>query len=889
MNKKKSQGPPAIGTYLLRKIYGKGLYDEISGDFIEVFHQRQKNQGHLFASIRYLWDAILSIRNIDLKSQNSTINKNNSAMIMNYVKMAIRVLQKHPTNSLINILGLAVGMGVCLMIYQYIHFESSFDQFHPNVENTYRMAMDYSKNGEDLGASVYTSYALGVSAKQDIPEIETYVRLHPLYGSTILTNPDNNEPYKEQDLLFVDPSFFEVFDFPLQAGNQSVALSANKNIVISEKMAVKYFGTSDPMGKALRMDGGWSSGNFTVTGILAPMPSNSHLQFDFLLPINVLLQEHEQYKDTDGWGWNNFITYVTFGQSVDLEEQSAKVNQVMYKYDVELKESTTKVNAGFQPVTDVHLKSDYSGDPSKNNGNIRDVQIFSMIAIIILIIAWVNYINLSTARAMYRAKEVGVRKSIGAFRGQLISQFMVESCLVNCLAAGLAIGIAYLLMPVLNDIIGKSLEMSLLSQPSFWLMFVGVTLIGSLLAGLYPAFILSAFKPASMLGSIKKVGQGGSKLRKGLIVFQFLTSIILISATYLVYNQISYMKNQELGIDMQKILVLNGPAVNIDRETVRETMNTFKNKAGTHHSILKVTGSGSIPGKGYNWRTGIWKFGLSEDESQSGNIVFADDHFTSTYEFEFLAGRSFDRNRASEENGFVINEKAVSVLGLGSPEEAIREQIVIGGWDTVRVIGVIKDFHWNSLKDEHAPYLFAQNGSTRYISFKVDLSNIPETIAHIENTYNEVFPNNPFNYFFLDDEFNNQYQADLQFGNLFTSFSILAIFISCLGLFGLVAFSANSRIKEIGIRKALGAEVGSLMFLLSKEYLVLLLIANVLAIPVIAYWGQSWLDDYAYKVGLSIELFVLPGLVLVVISLVTVSYKTFMAARSNPVIALKVE
>ncbi|MEO9964481.1 MAG: ABC transporter permease [Reichenbachiella sp.] len=888
MNKKHPKGPPALGTYLLKKIYGEEMHEEISGDFNEVFEQRKKRQGHLMASFRYVWDSVLSVRNLDLKSQNSIIKTSNTAMIKNYLKMALRVLQKHPTNSVINIFGLAIGMGVCLMIYQYIHFESSFDKFHPGVDNTYRVLLDYSQNGEPQGTGAHTSFGLGVVGKQEIPELKEFVRIHPQYGGAVLTNPENGQPYKEEDMLFVDPAFLQIFNFPLKAGNKDLVLNEKQSIVITERMAVKYFGTEDPMGQVLQLDGGWASGSFVVTGVLQPIPANSHLQFDFLMPIKLLTEDHRQYKESSGWGWNNFVTYVHLRESADLQQVADKYDQLILAYDQDLAKSTTSVSVIFQPVADIHLKSDYSGDPATNNGSLRDVQIFSIIAIIILVIAWVNYINLSTARAMYRAKEVGVRKSIGAFRGQLIYQFVVESALVNILAACLALGIAYMLLPVLNEIIGRQLEMTVVQELGFWISFLTITLSGSLLSGLYPAFILSAFKPSSMLGSTRKASKGGVNLRRGLIVFQFWISALLISGTYLVYAQISYMKNQELGINMEKIVVINGPEVNLNRETIKEKMNTFKNVTGSHHSISMVTGSGSVPGKGYNWRTGMWRFGISEDESKSGNVVFVDHDFTKTYDFEFLAGRSFSE-MASEENGFIINEKALQVFGLGLPEEAIQQKLIVGGWDTVRVMGVIKDFHWNSLKDEHSPYIFAHQGSNSYISFKIDLQDIPGTLAHIEETYDAVFPNNPFNYFFLDDEFNNQYQADLQFGNLFTSFSILAIFISCLGLFGLVAFSTNSRIKEIGIRKALGAEVQSLMLLLSKEYMILLLIANVLAAPIIFVWGQSWLEDYAYKVNLGIGLYLIPGLILVVISLITVSYKTYAAAKSNPVIALKVE
>lgn len=881
--------PPRFGTYLLKKIYGRDMYDEISGDFIEVYQQRIADEGHFFASVKYIRDAILSFRNIDLKNKNSIITNNNIGMIQNYFKMAFRVLQKHPTTSLINILGLAVGMGVCLIIYQYIHFEKSFDQFFSNVANTYRVTIRYVVDGEPQQERIPTNFALGVQGGSDIPEIEKFTRLHPQYGGAVVSNPEKNQPYTEDDMLFVEDNFLEVFDFSMLYGTRATALSDKNNIVITQEIATKYFGTNDPLGKTLKVSGGWAAGDFIIAGVLDKLPNNSHLQFDFLMPIKKIIEENEQYKGSDGWGWNNFITYVTLAQGSDINQVVEKYNHIVADYDTDLSQSSTIANIGLQPVTDIHLKSAHlSIDPVSNNGSIRDVKIFSVIAFIILIIAWVNYINLSTARSINRAKEVGIRKSIGAFRKQLIGQFMVEAGVVNSLSAVLAIGIAIFMLPILNNIIGRQLELNVLHDLDFWLGFSGLIIIGAVLSGLYPAFILSSFRPASMLGSVKKAAKGGFNMRKSLIVFQFFTSVLLISGTYLVYNQISFMKSQELGIDMEKILVLNGPRVNVSWEEVETKMQTFKNGVTNHHSISAACGSGSVPGKSYNWGTALWKLGESEETAQSGSLVYTDRDFTDTYDFTFLAGRGFTE-MVTDERGVLINEEAVKAYGLGTPKDAINQKLNIAGVDTVTVLGVLENFHWSSLKDAHTPYLFDQSNSTRYISFKMDLSDIQASLAHIEANFNQVFPGNPFNYFFLDDDFNNQYRADLQFGNLFTAFSVLAIFISCLGLFGLVAFSTNARIKEIGVRKALGASVSNLMLLLSKEYVKLLLIANLLAVPVILYWGQVWLDGYAYKIDLGIGTFAVPGLILIVISLLTVSYKTYSTAKSNPVNALKVE
>lgn len=520
------------------------------------------------------------------------------------------------------------------------------------------------------------------------------------------------------------------------------------------------------------------------------------------------------------------------------------------------------------------------------------MRFFSLIAIFILLMAWVNYLNLSTSQARQRAKEVGVRKSIGAAKKQLITQFMVEAALVNFLAAVISIGMAILMLPVLNKIIGKELEFILVQYTAFWGWILGAIFLGTILSGLYPAFVLSSFKPVSVFSSTKMPQFRRFSLRKGLIVFQFLASVLLISGTYLVYKQILFMKDQHLGIEMEKILVVEGPRVfleelNTAMEQVEVKYKTFKNELASCHRVSEISCTSSVPGKGYYYTEGFRKSGMEPSQNKVANLLLVDTDFSETYGLTFLAKAPYDKEIVPDKK-VIINEEAVKIFGFRSAEEALHKLLLNNYGDSLEVAGVVENVHWNSLKEPLSPDLYLLNNSYgAYFSIKMDLAKPQETIAQIESAYKSVFPNDPFSYFFLEDDFNRQYQADLQFRNLFTAFSILAIFIACLGLFALVSYSVTLRIKEIGIRKVLGASVGNLMVLLSREYILLLFIANVLAVPVILYWGRSWLDNFAFRTGIGIELFLVPTLVLFVIALLTVSYQTYATARENPVKSLR--
>jgi putative ABC transport system permease protein len=463
--------------------------------------------------------------------------------------------------------------------------------------------------------------------------------------------------------------------------------------------------------------------------------------------------------------------------------------------------------------------------------------------------------------------------------------------LINSLAAALSVGIAFLALPLLNDVIGEKLSFSVLHVPEFWGIALLVIFFGALLSGLYPALVLSSFKAIRALQLVKMPSRERFSLRKGLIVFQFVISTLLISGTYLVHQQIDYMKNQNLGFDAEEILVVNGPRVipDTDRSSIASKQQIFKNSVLNNHSVTAISTTSQIPGKGYIFTGSMRKRGNPVSSDIPANALLVDATFTNVYDFTFLAGEPFTAEMLERER-VIINEEAVKAFGLGSPARAVGQELVVSGFDTLRIQGVTKNVHWSSLKDAHLPVLFwLDHTYGAFFSIKMNLSDIPETIAHVESAYKATFPDDPFTYFFLDDSFNQQYQADLQFGNLFSAFSALAVFIACLGLFALVSYSATLRTKEIGIRKVLGATVGNLMVLLSWEYLLLLLVASLTAIPVVVIGGKAWLDNYAYKIEMGAGLFIVPALVLFVIALLTVGYRTYAAARANPAEALRME
>ena len=809
-------------------------------------------------------------------------------MLKSYLTYAIRGLFKRKLYSFINIFGLATGVAVCLVILKYVDFELNYDSFQENRDRLFRITSTAYRNGELRGKDMLTGYALGPLMKDQIPEVKTSIRTHPMYGGCILSyQPKSGDPVAlfEENLQFVDSTFLHAFTYNAIQGDLKTALNNPTSIVITQSAAKKYFGDQDPMGKELSLVG-WISGDLEVTAVIEDVPQNSHFQFDFLIPIHNLLRSG-QYTRDDGWGWNNFVTYVELNPQADITATNEKLNDLFMKYRAEdLARSNSKVDLSIQPIEEIHLTPGFVNEMSAT-ANVNTIYFFILISIFILAIAWVNYINLSTARAMERAREVGIKKAVGAFKSQLISQFMLESVVVNFVGVGLAVLLTVLLLPILSGIVGKHLTLDF-SDYRVWVVLLGLFLAGALVSGGYPAFVLSSFRTTDILKGRPDKMSGGFSLRKALVVFQFASSLILIAGTFTIYRQIMHMRNLDKGLTIDQMLILDGPGI-FDQGTGRQKLITLKNELKKISNVTEVATSAAIPGGGYNWGTGVRRDGTQREESKTAHIVWVDPDFVSTYGMTVLSGRNFNPEIKSDMESVLVNEAALSAFGLGTPEQALEERILLGS-DTTRILGVLRNYNWNSLKEEVSPFILkADTISQRNITLHINGQNISETVKQVEAKYLEIFPGNPFNYYFLDDFFDKQYKDEQQFASIFSMFSILAIIIACLGLWGLASFNTAQRLKEISIRKVLGASVTSLVSLLSWQFFKLVLLACLVALPLTWFGMDKWLSGFAFRVGLEWDLFVIPVVALSILALGTVSFHIIRGTMVNPASTLRSE
>lgn len=815
-------------------------------------------------------------------------------MLKSFFTLAIRNLFKRKLYSFINIFGLAIGMAVCLVILKYVDFELSYDRHHANVDKIFRVVTAAYQNGEHGGDYVVSAYALGPALESDIPEVKISLRTHPMYGGAVATyHREGLDPlvFREDKMQYADSTFFDVFTHKALQGNLATALNDPNSVVITQRTADKYFGKDvDPIGKTLVISGGWSPADYSVSAVIENVPENSTFTFDFLFPIHNLLQGQQYQQDKTGWGWNNFITYVMLHDHASVDAVNAKIPAFVEKHrGKEMAESNRKTVFNFQPLKDVHLTTGLSLDssPTASRGTIY---FFVIISIFILTIAWINYINLSTARAMERSREVGIKKAIGAYKSQLVWQFLSESVLVNFVAVLLAVILALFLLPVLNGIVGKQLAFDF-TDSRLWLVLAALFTFGSAVSGSYPAFVLSSFNTIQVLkGKIERMS-GGFSLRKVLVVFQFASSLILITGTFTIYRQMSYMQGQEKGLTMDQMLIVDGPKV-MDWENwkaSRAKLITFKDELAKIPGVESVTSSGAIPGGGYNWGASLRKDGTAESEAKNGSVVWVDPDFVPTYDIQIVAGKNFDIAVRSDMEAVLVNESALKAYGLGTPDEALNERLILGG-DTVRIIGVLRNYHWNSLKTDHSPWIFkADTISVSKFSVHLASNNFSKAITDIEKLYKDIFPGNPFDHYFLDEFFNNQYQYEKQFAQIFGLFAGLAIIIACLGLWGLASFTTALKLKEIGIRKVLGASTRSVMSLLSWQFLKLMIIASVISIPLTWYGISEWLGTFAFRIGLGVDLFIVPVVLLFVIAIGTISLQIFKGASSNPAAVLRTE
>ena len=793
-------------------------------------------------------------------------------MIKNYFKIAFRNLWRHKTFSFINIMGLTVGLTACFLIFLFVNFEMSYDSFHSKSDRIYRLVTDLKTPSDDLHIPV-TSWAFAPKIKSELPEVEAFTRVSQ--GSYLIKK--DNLKFQEDNMLFADSSLFKVFDFKLMKGNPQTVLSNPFSIVLSETYAKKYFGNEDPVGKILLFSG--DNTPATVTGVMKDIPENSQIKTDFFVSMSTLTQDLEKGVD-DEWGNFGAITYLLLKPGANAAALEKKLPGFLNNWiGKDMDKAQMHYTLLLEPLRDVYLYSTRNGATS---GNIKNVYIFSLIALFILLIACFNFINLTTARASERAKEVGVRKVAGATKNQLAQQFIGESVLICLIAFALSIALSVLFLPIFNHLSGKIISPGIFSNFTYIGVLLVISILIGLMAGFYPALVLSSFKPVVVLKGKFTTGSKGSLLRKGLVVAQFSISIALIIGTIIVYSQMQFMRSQDLGFNKDQMMLLttgSDPA-----------SDAFKQSVASIPGVKSVSLSSSAPSLDNN-------AAYSEIENKNGDLQVGtlglydvDVDFIPQYKMKLLAGRNFSKDFPSDTSqSIIVNEATVKMFGYTSAEQIIGKRYKQWGKEG-KIIGVIKDFHFRSLQENIEPLSMRMNKRSQDLaSINIASANMPETIAAIESKWKEMIPGRPFSFSFLDESFNKQYVSEDRFGKLFLDFSILAILISCLGLLGLASYSTLQRKKEIGVRKVLGATVSNITGLLSKDFIKLVLIALVIASP-IAYWGMhKWLQGFAYRINIQWWVFIIAGFIALFIALFTVSFQAIKAAIANPVKSLRSE
>jgi len=804
-------------------------------------------------------------------------------MLKSYFKTAWRSLWRQKVFSFINITGLGVGLSCCLLIVLFIRDELAFDKFHTHKGRIYRVLSEISKIGEKSGSvNITNGWPLGRFMKEKYPEVEEMVYMRqPQYPIK------HNGQYFFENIISADESLFRVFSFPLLKGNPKTALAQPNTLVLTEKMARKYFGSTEAVGQTLMLN---DTLPFQVTGVVKDVPKQSHIQFDILVSFATFKANNPDFYENQGWFDLNMYNYVLLREGTDVAAFEKKVSGMAMQ-------EAGKFYNGFgydckvllQPFSDVYLQTAKIGNGLGPSTNINYMYMLGVIAIFILLIACINFMNLATARSVKRAKEVGVRKVIGSSKGALVRQFLTESFLTCFLAFVLAIELAVLAIPYFNELSGKSIAFTDLLSTDLLLILLGLLVVVSILAGLYPAFVLANFRPIQVLKGTF-AGAGGVTLRQGLVVFQFAISCALILATVVVTRQLRYMQKQDLGFNKEQVLVIDAALTSFDPGNGK--YRALKQALAAHATVKSVAAGLAVPGRsGWGGQLVIPE-GKLKEQMLSVEYLAADEDFVQTLGLQLLAGRSFSADfRSDKGSALLLNEAAVKEMDFGTPAQAIGKHIDSpSGFPKGIVVGVVKDYHQHGLQEKIRPVVFDFNPSVfQTYAIRMQPSNVPATLAHVQKVCDQFFNGYKADYFFLDEDFARQYQQETRLAKIFATFSCLSIFIACLGLFGLVAFTTVQRTKEIGIRKVLGASVSNIMVLLAKDFMKLVMLANVIAWP-LAWWGMNkWLQDFAYRTQISWWIFALTGGVALLITLFTVGMQAFKAAAANPVHALKNE
>ncbi|MCP4723761.1 MAG: FtsX-like permease family protein [bacterium] len=791
-------------------------------------------------------------------------------MLKNYLKIAFRNIVRYKGYSTINILGLAIGMACCILILLWVQDELEFDKFHENYDNIYRVLNGDYPRLDDKDLFAVSCGSLAKALKDEYPEVISSVRVTDRSG--FLQYGSKN--FMEESILLTDPSFFEVFSFSLIEGDPETSLSNKYSIIISEDMAEKYFGNEDPIGKTMIMD---YRHNLLVTGVVKNTPGNTHLKFDFLAPFT-LLEEYD--GNLDNWNFNNYYTYILLNENTDHDDTAAKI--FLHRTKITEESSTRYI---LQPLSRMHLHESYRYDRfADNKGSINNVYVFSIVAVFILLIGCINFMNLSTARSGSRAREVGMRKVVGARRNSIMAQFYSESFIMVIISVVLAFILVIFLLPEFNRISGKNISFDIFTNWKLMCGLISIIAITGLVSGSYPALYLSSFQPVKVIKGVLNRGLERSAFRKVLVVTQFSMSIILIITTIIIHSQLEFMKNTDLGFEKEHIIYFQG------RGEIIKNAETLKSELMQNPNILDFTftnlHSEERPSANFN----SWE-GKSGTDSKMFSYFHVDYNTLELFGMEIKEGRFYSKEYGSDANiGLIINEAAAEAMEMESP---LGKWFGFGSYQ-LKILGVVKDFNYKSLHWEVEPILFypapdVNNASYASFFVKIQPSDISGTLDYIKEAWSKIEPDFPFDYSFIDERFDRMYDSERRTGTIFNYFSVLAIFIACLGLFGLASYMAEQRRKEIGIRKVLGSSVNGIVRLISLQFVRLIIISNFLAWPAAWLFSNYWLQSFAYRTNVSWSVFILTTCFTLLLTFITIGYQSLKASLTNPVDSLRYE
>ncbi len=875
--------PPKLLLRFFRWFCHPDYLEDIEGDVIERFEKRVITQGSLVAKLLFARDIIQLFRPSLIRPIEGTQKLNYYGMLKNYFKISLRNIQRHKTFSILNIAGLSVGLACSILILVYVKNETSYDTYNENYDKTYRLLQAFRSNQEVKDNpiapaneyQVWGNAPVAPAVTSEFPEIESFFRFtSPIQ---ILVEYEDKR-FQEDQFVFADSTAFDTFTWNMIVGDPKKALKDPFTIVLTESISKKYFGNLNPIGQTLKIDQG---DTYRVTGVMEDIPHNTHFSFDAMISMSTF-NSYRQDIFND-WGYVDFYTYLQINPNADIAALESKFPEFVERH---LTGSWKGFGMKLEPFADAYLHSEAKRQPGPT-GNLTNVYVFTSIAIFILLIACINFMNLSTARSVERAKEVAIRKAVGSQKIALIFQFLTEAVILTAIAAVLACGLVIFALPYLEILSGKVLDPTWLLEPYYLTIIISGVIGVGLLAGSYPAWILSNFRPVQVLKGSFKTSAKGVMLRKVLVVFQFSISIILLAGTTVVYYQLDHLRNHDLGFDNEQMLVIDFGWDN----KVQKQREMFKEEMLKHPDVSAVTVSRAVPGDFFpGGGTGI--------EGPDGEMVYhspgmyeIDEDFIPTMNMEIVAGRNYSRDFPLDSaNALIINEASAKMFGYPNPEDIIGKKFDQWGRQGI-VVGVVKNFNYVSLHRDVEPLSlrYGTPENTTKLTLKLKSTNYRKTITEIEKKWGELAPHRPMVSNFLDDKFNLQYAKDQQFGNVFTVFAGLAIFIACLGLFGLTIYSTAQRTKEIGIRKVLGASAQSILKLLSVDFLKLFAIALIIAIPLSYFMMDRWLEGFAYSISIGWQVFAAAAFITLTVSLVTMSIKTISAAVSNPVDALRNE